>query len=98
MLIKYFPTMDLLFKGTKNSNINFIASKSGSIVWVGNEMKNCRNDGGIISTKYGDYVISIFISNLDDLKFNFDNKGIEIGGKISKMIYENFISNKGGVK
>lgn len=98
MIVKYLPTMDLLFKGTNDSNINFIASKSGSIVWTKNEMKNARNDGGIISTKYGDYIISIFISNLDDLKFNFDNKGIELGGQISKMIYENFIDNKGELK
>jgi len=98
MIVKYLPTMDLLFKGTKDSNINFIASKSGSIVWTKDEMKNARNDGGIISTKYGDYIISIFISNLDDLKFNFDNKGIELGGQISKMIYDNFIDNKGELK
>ena len=48
MIVKYLPTMDLLFKGTKDSNINFIASKSGSIVWTKDEMKNARNDGGII--------------------------------------------------
>ena len=98
MLVKYLPTMDLLFKGTNDSNINFIASKSGSIVWIKDEMKNARNDGGIISTKYGNYIISIFISNLDDLKFNVDNKGLEIGGQISKITYENFINNKGELK
>ena len=49
----------------------------------------------IISTIYGDLIISIFISNLDDLNFNFDNKGIELGGKIVKIIYDNFINNKG---
>lgn len=95
MIVKYLPTNDLLFKGTEDSNINFIASKSGSIVWIKDEMKNIRNDGGIISTKYGNYIISIFISNLDDLRFNFDNKGIELGGKISQIIYKAFIDNKG---
>lgn len=95
MIVKYLPTKDLLFKGTEDSDINFIASKSGSIVWVKDEMKNARNDGGIISTKYGNYIISIFISNLDDLRFNFDNKGIELGGKISQIIYKSFIDNKG---
>ena len=60
ILIKYLPAMDLLFKGTKDSNIDYIASKSGSIVCIKDEMKNARNDGGIISTKYGDYIISIF--------------------------------------
>ena len=32
MIVKYLPTNDLLFKGTEDSNINFIAAKSGSIV------------------------------------------------------------------
>lgn len=98
MLIKYLPAMDLLFKGTKDSNINYIASKSGSIVWIKDEMENARNDGGIISTKYGDYILSIFISNLDDIRFNSDNEGIEIGSQISKIIYEEFIENKGVLK
>ena len=98
MIIKYLPTTDLIFKGTDNSNIKYIASKSGSIVWVSDEIKNIRNDGGIVSTKYGDYIISIFISNLDDLRYNFDNKGIEIGGCISKLVYDNFIENKGELK
>lgn len=98
MLIKYLPAMDLLFKGTKDSNINYIASKSGSIVWIKDEMENARNDGGIISTKYGDYILSIFISNLDDIRFNSDNKGVEIGSQISKIIYEEFIENKGVLK
>lgn len=98
MLVKYLPTMDVLFKGSNSSNINYIASKSGAIVWTGDEIKNVRNDGGIISTKYGDYILSIFISNLDDLRFNFDNKGIELGGKISEIVYKNFIENKGKFK
>ena len=51
-------------------------------------MPNVRNDGGIISTKYGDYIFSIFISGVDDFQFNYDNKGIEIGAIINKCIYE----------
>ncbi len=88
MLKKGLPQWDFLTKGTPESSINYIASKSGTIIYNGNEMKNCRNDGGIISTKYGDYVIAIFISDIDDLQFNYDNKGIEIGAMINKYIYE----------
>ena len=51
-------------------------------------MPNVRNDGGIISTKYQDYIISIFISNIDDLSLDYDNKAIELGGQIGKYIYE----------
>lgn len=98
MLTKRLPVLDVLLKGTDNSIIKYIASKSGSIVWEGKEMKNLRNDGGIISTKYGNYIISIFISNLDDLQFNYDNAGIELGSQIHKIIFDGFIRNKGLLK
>ena len=98
MLTKGLPVLDVLLKGTDNSIIKYIASKSGSIVWEGKEMKNLRNDGGIIPTKYGNYIISIFISNLDDLQFNYDNAGIELGSQIHKIIFDEFIKNKGLLK
>lgn len=98
MIEKYLPPLDVILMGNDNSNINYIASKSGSIVWEDDTVKNIRNDGGIISTKNGDYIISIFISDLDDLRYNFDNKGIEIGGQINKLIYENLAKNNGKLK
>ncbi len=98
MLEKYLPPLDIILIGDDVSNINYIASKSGGIVWEDDRVKNIRNDGGIISTKNGDYIISIFISNLDDLRNNFDNKGIEIGGQISKLVYENIKENNGKLK
>ena len=88
MLEKYLPPLDMVLMGDDASNINYIASKSGGIVWEDSKVKNIRNDGGIISTKYGDYIISIFISNLDDLRYNFDNIGHEIGGKINELVYQ----------
>lgn len=91
MLIKGLPQLDVLFRGNDDSVINYIASKSGTIIWTGSEMENVRNDGGIISTKYGDYIISIFISGIDDLQNNYDNKGIELGAEISKSVFESFI-------
>lgn len=97
MLEKYLPPLDIVLMGDSESKINYIASKSGGIVWEDDKVKNIRNDGGIISTKYGDYILSIFISNLDDLRYNFDNNGIEIGGQISKLVYEYFIENKGNL-
>lgn len=90
MLVKGMPQLDVLFMGTDESIINYIASKSGTIIWTDNMMKNARNDGGIVSTRYGDYIISIFISDLDDLQFNYDNEGIELGAEISKIVFEGF--------
>lgn len=98
MLIKGMPQLDILFKETEESTIKYIASKSGTIIYTGKEMSNTRNDGGIVSTKYGDYIISIFISDLDDLQFNYDNAGIELGAQISKTIFDNFIENEGELK
>lgn len=96
---KGLPQYDLLFKGDKDKSIiNYIASKSGSIVYIGKDMKNCRNDGGIISTKYGNYIISIFVSDVDDLQLNYDNNGINCGSKIAKSIFDKFINNKGSLK
>ena len=92
---KGLPPYDVLFKGDKTSNILYIASKSGCIIYTGKEMKNCRNDGGIISTKYGEYIISIFISNVDDMRYDYDNKAIECGAEISRIAYNNFMDNEG---
>lgn len=98
MLVKGLDNLDVLFKGTDKSNINFIASKSGTIISIIDELKNVRNDGGIISTIYGNYIISLFISDIDDLQFNYDNKAIELGGKVSEVVYKSFIENKGELR
>lgn len=95
LLTKFLPTKDVILRGTDESNIKYIASKSGTIILTDDLEKNSRNDGGIISTIYGDYIVSIFISNIDDLRYNCDNKAIEIGAKINKQIYDEFIINKG---
>lgn len=88
MLQKGLPSWDFVTRGTEESDIFYIASKCGVIIYNGEDMPNVRNDGGIISTKYQDYIISIFISNIDDLSLDYDNKAIELGGQIGKYIYE----------
>ena len=88
MLQKGLPSWDYVTRGTEESDIFYIASKCGVIIYNGEDMPNVRNDGGIISTKYQDYIISIFISNIDDLSLDYDNKAIELGGQIGKYIYE----------
>lgn len=88
MLQKGLPSWDFATRGCEESTIHYIASKCGIIIYSENDMPNVRNDGGIISTKYKDYIISIFISNIDDLSLDYDNKAIELGGQIGKCIYE----------
>ena len=95
MITRFLPPDDVALKGTDDAYINYIATKSGGL---GDSKKedivNCRNDGGIISTKVGNYILSIFISDFDDYCFYDDNPATILGGKISKLIYDNFKNNR----
>ena len=95
MITRFLPPDDVALKGTDDAYINYIATKSGGL---GDSKKedivNCRNDGGIISTKVGNYILSIFISDFDDYCFYDDNPATILGGKISKLIYDNFKNNE----
>ena len=95
LLIRKLPIKDLDEIGTDNANIKYIASKSGGLGDKKNGTKNCRNDGGIIATKFGSYIVSIFINNFNDYYWNRDNKAIIAGGEIHHIIYENYLNNNG---
>lgn len=91
MIIKNLPLEDLYGKkDNKCSIIKYVASKSGGIGDENEEIINCRNDGGIISTIYGDLIISIFINNFEDYYFYNDNPAIILGSKIVRIIYDEF--------
>lgn len=99
MLTKYLPLKYLEEKGSDGSFINYIASKSGGLGDEGRtDIVNCRNDGGIISTKFGNYIVSIFINHFSDHYFYSDNPATILGAKISKMIFETFEQSKGEIK
>ncbi|MDD2376735.1 MAG: class A beta-lactamase-related serine hydrolase [Clostridia bacterium] len=95
MLIKGLPLYDVLFKGEDESKIKYIASKSGAIAWETDEIDNVRNDGGIISTNIGEYIISIFISGFSEMYIYYNNEAINIGSEIHRNIYNSYIKNKG---
>lgn len=83
-------------RGTENGFINYIASKSGGLGDEGKEdIINCRNDGGIISTNYGEYIVSIFINNFKDHYFYSNNPAILLGSEISKILFEVIKKNNG---
>lgn len=83
-------------KGTKNGFINYIASKSGGLGDEGKEnIVICRNDGGIISTKYGEYIVSIFINNFKDHYFYINNPAIMLGSEINKILFDLIEKNNG---
>ncbi len=96
MITRFLSPKYLEEKGTANSVINFIASKSGGLGDEGREdITNCRNDGGIISTKYGSYIVSIFISDFSDHYFYGDNPASILGAKINKLLFDEFEKDNG---
>ena len=77
--------IDSFYKETDKSIINYIASKSG-------KSKSIRNDGGIVSTIYGNYILTILIKDFKD-EFRMNNEyAYGYGKKISNIIFNNFIN------
>lgn len=95
LLIRKLPLKDLNDIGENDANIKYIASKSGGLGDKKYGIDNCRNDGGIIGTKFGFYIVSIFINNFNDCYWNRDNEAILVGGEINRILYENYIKNEG---
>ena len=99
MLTRFLSPKYLEERGTNQGFINYIASKSGGLGDDGkSDIINCRNDGGIISTKFGNYIVSIFINNFSNHYFYCDNPASLLGARISKLLFESFEQNKGKIK
>lgn len=78
--------IDKVYKETENSFVNYIITKSG-------KYQSVRNDGGIVSTKSGNYVLSIFIDGFKDYAYMNDDYVYNMGKKISCIIFNEFIRN-----
>lgn len=61
-----------------------IASKSGS-------MNSCRNDGGIVFTSKGAYIIILLNKDFYDKVYYDNHDAIRYGAKISRLIFDYFI-------
>ena len=88
MLVRAFPPKYLdedLCSGEERIRI---ASKSGS-------MNACRNDGGIIFTPYGSYVIVIFTKEFQDPVEYRDHESICFGSKVSRMLLDQYLALEG---
>ena len=68
-----------------------VASKSGS-------MNACRNDGGIVYTPYGDYVIVLFNKEFYDPLYYANHDATVYGAKVSRMVFDQFIALKGRIE
>lgn len=76
-----------VYSKAKNDLIKNIITKSG-------KYQSVRNDGGFVSTKYGDYILVIFIKDfIDDDLINDDI--YEYGKKVSNIIFDRYIALEG---
>lgn len=76
-----------IYTKTNNDILNYVITKSG-------KYKSVRNDGGIISTKYGNYVLVIFIKDFLDQDYLNDDI-YTLGKQISNILFERFIALNG---
>ncbi len=76
--------IDGIYKEVENPFVNYIVTKSG-------KYQSVRNDGGIVSTKYGNYILTIFIKDFKDEYYRNDDYVYNQGRKISNIIFNEFI-------
>lgn len=87
MLTKRLPQA-LIDEDTYEEELIYVASKSGS-------MNACRNDGGIVSTPYGKYVIVLMNKNFHDPVYYPGHSATEFGSKVSRLIFDQYLALKG---
>lgn len=99
VLTKFIPKQYFDKQEDKNI-IRYIASKSGKLSGKIFEIPTDTiiNDGGIISTIYGDYIISIFGKERYDENRIKEFDIADVCSKISLLILSHFLSNKGSLK
>lgn len=91
ILTRDLPQYFLDSEDTGDEELISIASKSGS-------MNACRNDGGIFHTPYGDYIIIIFTKDFVDNLYYNEHESYRFGGKISRLMFDQFIGLKGSFR
>lgn len=79
--------IDKVYKEVENPTVNYIVTKSG-------KYQSVRNDGGIVSTKHGNYILTIFIKDFKDKDYRNDEYVYGKGRKISNMIFNEFIRKR----
>lgn len=66
----------------------YTASKSGS-------MDACRNDGGLIHTPYGDYVLVMMCKDFHNKLEVSDHPAMVYGAKVSRMLFDQYLALEG---
>ncbi|MCI8384793.1 MAG: serine hydrolase [Clostridia bacterium] len=78
--------IDKIYKEVENPIVNYIVSKSG-------KYESVRNDGGIVSTIYGNYILTIMIKDFKDENYLNDEYVYNMGRKISNIIFNDYMRN-----
>ncbi|MCK9443927.1 MAG: class A beta-lactamase-related serine hydrolase [Tissierellaceae bacterium] len=91
MLTRNLPQYFLDSENTGDEELIYIASKSGS-------MDACRNDGGIVNTPGGGYIITLFTKEFVDNLYYNEHESYRFGGKVSRLMFDQFISLGGSFK
>ena len=88
MLTHDFPQFYLDCEETGAPELIWVASKSGS-------MNACRNDGGIVHTPYGEYVIVLMNKDFHDIIEYNDHPAMVYGARVSRMILDQILACEG---
>lgn len=80
--------IDNIYKDVLDPFVNYIATKSG-------KYQSVRNDGGIVSTQCGNYILTIFIKDFKNVDYINDEYVYSQGKKISNIIFNEFIKKLG---
>ena len=77
--------IDDIYIGIEDPFVKYVVTKSGKFQYV-------RNDGGIVSTKNGNYILTIFIKDFKDKNYMADDYVFNQGRWISNVIFNYFMS------
>jgi beta-lactamase class A len=66
----------------------YLASKSGS-------MNACRNDGGIVGTPWGRYVLAVFTKGFHDKQYHKEHESHIYGGRVSRLLFDQYLALEG---
>lgn len=91
IITKDFPQYYLDSEDTGDDELIFVASKSGS-------MDASRNDGGLIYTPYGSYLLAIFTKNFKDPLYYSEHEAYRFGPKASRLLFDQYLALKGSFK
>ena len=90
MIVKSLPQF-YVDPDNYDEQLFWFASKSVS-------MNACRNDGGIITTPYGSYVIVMLNKDFSDKQYYPEHPATVFGSRVSRLIFDQYLTLEGRIK